>query len=75
MAEGNGRPTGHRLIDILASGPEMERTVVRWCADCGAVVVDIDSDGRTQPGAQMSMRFPLMTINASLRRHKESTDA
>lgn len=32
--------------------------VVRWCADCGAVVIDRDYDGRTNPGAVMSMQFP-----------------
>lgn len=32
--------------------------VVRWCPKCGAVVVDEDFDGRTHPGAYMSMRFP-----------------
>jgi len=32
--------------------------VVRWCAFCGAVVVDQDYDGRTNPGAVMQMKFP-----------------
>lgn len=32
--------------------------VVRWCADCGAVVVDVDVDGRTQAGREMKMKFP-----------------
>lgn len=32
--------------------------VVRWCWKCGAVVVDVDCDGRTQPGAATSMIFP-----------------
>jgi hypothetical protein len=25
---------------------------------CGAVVIDVDYDGQTQPGAIMKMRFP-----------------
>ena len=32
--------------------------VVRWCNRCGAVVIDIDYDNRTSPGAVMKMRFP-----------------
>ncbi len=32
--------------------------VVRWCPNCGAVVVDEDYDGRTNAGAYMPMRFP-----------------
>lgn len=32
--------------------------VVRWCPTCGAVVVDIDVDGRTMPGRVMKMRWP-----------------
>lgn len=32
--------------------------VVRWCPKCGAVAVDLDYDGRTQPGRGMPMRFP-----------------
>ena len=35
--------------------------VVRWCSKCGAVVVDIDCDGRTNPGAFMKMKFPMIT--------------
>lgn len=35
-----------------------ESFVVRWCVKCGAVVVDIDVDGRTSPGAFMAMRLP-----------------
>ena len=32
--------------------------VVRWCRDCGAVVIDVDVDGRPQPGRVMDMKFP-----------------
>lgn len=35
--------------------------VVRWCPKCGAVVVDEDFDGRTNPGAVLKMRFPHMS--------------
>ena len=49
----------HSLIDIHSHGYEDEGiTVVRWCTECGAVVVDIDQDGRTFAGNVMKMRFP-----------------
>jgi hypothetical protein len=38
--------------------PMGEDEVVRWCTHCGAVVVDIDSDGRTQPGFIKPVQFP-----------------
>lgn len=34
---------------------------IRWCKDCGAVVVDQDIDGRTRPGGVAIMRFPKET--------------
>ena len=37
---------------------QMDSKVVRWCRDCGGVVVDRDYDGRTNPGAIMGMIFP-----------------
>ena len=32
--------------------------VIRWCAVCGAVVGDLDYDGRTKPGQIFHMQFP-----------------
>jgi len=32
--------------------------VTRWCTKCGAIVIDLDYDGRTLPGEGMKMRFP-----------------
>jgi hypothetical protein len=50
----------HNLIEILRcpAGVPGAFTVVRWCVDCGAVVVDTDIDGRTAPGDYMPMRLP-----------------
>jgi predicted RNA-binding Zn-ribbon protein involved in translation (DUF1610 family) len=52
----------HPLEDILTirSIPLIE-TVVRWCPTCGAVVIDMDSDNRTNAGAVMKMRVPEVT--------------
>lgn len=48
----------HDLRTILAMGPEMAETVIRWCDRCGAITGDIDADGRTAPGAVIPMRLP-----------------
>ena len=32
--------------------------VVRWCKDCGAVVVDREMDGTTYAGDIVKMKFP-----------------
>lgn len=33
-------------------------SVVKWCPECGAVVVDTELDGRVVPGNVARMRFP-----------------
>jgi len=50
----------HNLIKIYEAGHSMSgsSSVVRWCTDCGAVVVDVDYDGRTNPGQTMKMKYP-----------------
>lgn len=52
----------HELLIICRDGPEMEQKVVRWCINCGAVVVDIDVDGRIAPGLFMRMKFPKIAM-------------
>lgn len=34
---------------------------VRWCSNCGAVVVDLESDGRVSPGYVRKMQWPSIT--------------
>ena len=41
--------------------------VVRWCRFCGAVVVDGDCDGRTNPGEIMPMKRPDYLLVSSLK--------
>jgi hypothetical protein len=48
----------HSLIVILSSNHWDCDEVVRWCKKCGAVVVDVEVDGRVQPGRVMPMKFP-----------------
>lgn len=54
----DGNHSADYLKVIYSDGPEMERRVVRWCSECGAVVVDEDSDGRIHPGGYIKMMFP-----------------
>lgn len=53
----------HTLVDIYWNGNEMDQDVVRWCKICGAIVVDRDYDGRTNPGQVKKMQFPLNFLN------------
>lgn len=50
----------HNLLEIFRSLHSWDGTekVVRWCDNCGAVVVDIDVDNRISPGAGQKMMFP-----------------
>jgi len=52
----------HPLQEIFRSGYEdEEQNVVRWCPQCGAVVVDAEYDGRTAPGRIRSMAIPAIS--------------
>lgn len=48
----------HRLDIVYSSGGDQERHVVRWCRNCGSLVIDVDFDGRTNPGAIMGLVSP-----------------
>jgi hypothetical protein len=53
----------HILTEIMRTGYKDDiQHVVRWCRECGAVVVDGELDGRVRPGAVMEMRFPANLI-------------
>lgn len=71
MACFNGQ---HDLIEIMQrpnhDAPDAV-TVVRWCQQCGAIVVDVDVDGRTAPGSAMKMRLPAQAIS-SINRSKSN---
>ena len=55
----NGRE--HNLEVVLSKSYSDHADVVRWCKNCGAVVVDVDFDSRTNPGQIMKMRLPRIT--------------
>ncbi len=48
----------HNLRTIMKTGQPEEQKVVRWCKDCGSVVVDMDVDGRTSAGYYVRMLSP-----------------
>ena len=48
----------HDLENIFEVGNDMSTNVVRWCRNCGAIVIDVDYDGRTNPGQVMKMKYP-----------------
>ncbi len=50
----------HDLEEVFGTGENGggERKVVRWCRVCGAVVVDMDVDGRVIKGNITKMRAP-----------------
>jgi hypothetical protein len=50
--------SNHNLKIIYIDHGLFNETVVRWCEDCGAVVVDKDVDGRTYTGYVRKMQFP-----------------
>jgi hypothetical protein len=47
--------------------------VVRWCSYCGAVVIDVEVDGRISPGGIMEMMFPI--IRKTLKQEIDATHA
>lgn len=38
-----------------------EEKVIRWCPECGAIVVDMEVDGRLYPGHYKKIRYPNIT--------------
>ncbi len=60
----------HDLVMISSYGSSDEAEVVRWCQKCGAVVVDLEFDNRTAPGAVMKMIIPSLTKTTHCRAKK-----
>ena len=48
-----------KVIENFEFGDESK--VVRWCPECGAIVVDSDCDGRTNPGYYKKLQYPNIT--------------
>lgn len=53
----------HPLIEIYRRHGSFDIDhVVRWCPDCGAVVIDGEHDGRIAPGKIVPMKFPKISL-------------
>ncbi len=48
----------HNLKEIYRYDERDHSEVVRWCEDCGAIVVDLEFDGRLSPGGATRMKLP-----------------
>ena len=56
--EGNRHSGPLRDIAHIPTGMPGEEEIIRWCPNCGAIVVDTECDGRLRPGEMLPMQFP-----------------
>lgn len=49
-----------KVISVIQLGMDEEK-VIRWCPECGAIVIDHDIDGRTMPGYYKKLQYPNIT--------------
>jgi hypothetical protein len=47
----------HPLREVSRTSDGFVDRVVRWCPKCGAIVIDMESDGRTYPGRYLAMQL------------------
>ena len=50
----------HPLKEISRTSDGFTDKVIRWCPDCGAIVIDMESDGRVYPGRYQKMNLPAL---------------
>lgn len=48
----------HPLKEISRTSDGFTDKVIRWCPTCGALVIDMESDGRVYPGRYQKMQLP-----------------
>lgn len=61
MADLSNCKAGKHELKIIYRGcrvGDLSEEMVRWCVNCGSVVVDVDFDGRTNPGSIMKIKNP-----------------
>ena len=51
----------HGLKEISRISDGFVDKVIRWCPDCGAIVVDMECDGRVYAGRYNKMVLPELT--------------
>ena len=54
----------HPLKTIYTDSDGFVDIVIRWCPECGAIVIDNDVDGRVYPGKVMPMKLSNLYLNA-----------
>jgi hypothetical protein len=57
------KPHDLKEIDRHSSGFPGIFRVVRWCCNCGSVVIDNDIDGKVAPGDWKAMQFPRIALD------------
>ncbi len=50
----------HPLTEISRTSDGFTDRVIRWCPTCGAIVIDMESDGRVYPGRYEKMHLPAL---------------
>lgn len=63
MMDLSGCKAGKHELIVIYEGRRntLCEETVRWCVNCGSIVVDLDYDGRTNAGQIMKMRSPEIT--------------
>lgn len=62
----------HPLKAIYTDSDGFVDRVIRWCPECGAVVIDTDVDGRVYPGNFMNMQLSNLYIEVREEHSNES---
>lgn len=47
----------HPLKEIARTSDGFADKVIRWCPVCGAIVIDMETDGRVYPGRYTKMQL------------------
>lgn len=62
----------HPLKTIYTDSDGFVNVVIRWCPECGAVVIDNDVDGRVYSGKVMPMRLSNLYVDVRRTNNNES---
>ena len=53
----------HPLKTIYTDSDGFVDVVIRWCPECGAIVIDNDVDGRVYPGKVLPMKLSKLYLD------------
>ena len=58
----------HKFVKVMSISVGFdEEKAVRWCYECGAIVIDHDIDGRIIPGHYSKLMYPNITKKYGLK--------